>query len=170
MRPRPRLSLNWPQGLGPPAGKAGAPWRDAGRAGFTGVWRLRGTRGWAGCTGRPGHAVPPAAAGPLGLAAQPRAPAGPAVRRPLALLRPPRREPPLPPVPRPLPGGAERHPRGRGGRLHAAGLLGAPPHRRVSRAPSPAAGGEGGPTSGIRGPGGPAQGPRILPGPHAILG
>lgn len=87
--------------------------------------------------GRPGsrsrsRRVGPAAAGPVGLPAQPRAPARPAARRPLALLRPPRREPPLPPAPRPLPGGAQRRPRRRRGRLHAARLLRAPPHRRVS--------------------------------------
>lgn len=104
-------------------------WRGAG----TGAGGRRG-RGAGGC-GRAGGAQPPwpAAAGPVGLPAQPRAPAGPAVRRPLALLRPPRREPPLPPAPRPLPSGAQRRPRRRRGRLHAARLLRAPPHRRVSR-------------------------------------
>lgn len=96
--------------------------------------RSAGVRWKGGRVGRPGgvalggygHAAAapfPPAAEPLGHPAQSHAPAGPAACRPLALLRPPRREPPLPPAPRPLPGGAQCCPRGRRGRLHAAHLL-----------------------------------------------
>lgn len=80
-----------------------------------------------------GHGAPPAAAGPLGLPAQPRALAEAAARRPLGVLRPPRREPPLSPAARTLPGGAQRHPRGRRSRLHPAHLFRTQPHRSVSR-------------------------------------
>lgn len=100
---------------------------------------------------------PPPAAGPLGLPAQPHAPAEPAARRPLALLHPPRREPPLPPAPRPLPGGAQRRPRRRRGRLHAARLLRAPPHRAVSGHPVR----PGDPQTRV--PGAPAPVPRVHP-------
>lgn len=130
--PGPQTTMQWgTDGLG-------GAWRDGSSSGF--VWGgLEGCIMWKAGWGELGRSWSrgprPAAAGPLGLPTQSRAPAGPVVRRPLTLLRPSGCEPPLPLVPWPLPGGAQRHPCWRRGRLHTANLLRAPPHRRVSPGP-----------------------------------
>lgn len=88
-------------GPGQEAWEHGRAWPDS--LGVCG----NGSVGWGARVGG-GHGPLPAAAGPLGLPAQPRALAGTAARRPLGFLRPPRREPSLSPAAWPLSGSTQR--------------------------------------------------------------